>query len=407
MTESAASDTFVRAKIAEMSAAVQDDNPYSRLMALQRMGVVDNYRAIRDKAVLVVGVGGVGSVAADMLARCGIGKLLLFDYDKVELANMNRLFFTPKQRGQSKVEAAQATLLEINPDVEIEAHNCNICSEFDLFFDRIVNGGICASSATAEGSSGAEARDKAPPVSPRLSQKGRCGVDLVLSCVDNFAARITISQACNEAGVVWMNSGVSESATSGQIQTCVPGLLACFQCAPPYVVATSGDERAIKREGVCAASLPTTMGIVAGLLVQNALKYLLTFGQTTPFLAYNSLEDFFPSFSMQPNPQCADSWCRKRQAEVAEKGIPISAYFLTLKKEQDAAESAKGAVVHEDNPFGISLMDEGSSSTNGASVAPPASPSPAKDEPMKTQKKAAEDGASIQDLMEKMKLLQS
>ena len=45
----------------------------------------------------VVGVGGVGSVTAEMLTRCGIGKLILFDYDKVELANMNRLFFQPHQ----------------------------------------------------------------------------------------------------------------------------------------------------------------------------------------------------------------------------------------------------------------------------------------------------------------------
>lgn len=36
------------------------------------------------------------------------------------------------------------------------------------------------------------------------------------------------------------------------------------QCAPPYVVATKEDENAIKREGVCAASLPTTMGVTAG-----------------------------------------------------------------------------------------------------------------------------------------------
>lgn len=43
------------------------------------------------------GVGGVGSVAAEMLTRCGIGGLLLYDYDTVELANMNRLFFTPNQ----------------------------------------------------------------------------------------------------------------------------------------------------------------------------------------------------------------------------------------------------------------------------------------------------------------------
>ena len=47
----------------------------------------------------MVGVGGVGSVTSEMLTRCGVGKLILFDYDKVELANMNRLFFTPEQSG--------------------------------------------------------------------------------------------------------------------------------------------------------------------------------------------------------------------------------------------------------------------------------------------------------------------
>lgn len=39
---------------------------------------------------------------------------------------------------------------------------------------------------------------------------------------------------------------------------------ACFECLPPLVVASGIDERTLKREGVCAASLPTTMGIVAG-----------------------------------------------------------------------------------------------------------------------------------------------
>ena len=56
---------------------------YSRLMALQRMGIVENYERIRSMTIIIVGVGGVGSVAADMLTRCGVGKLILFDYDKV------------------------------------------------------------------------------------------------------------------------------------------------------------------------------------------------------------------------------------------------------------------------------------------------------------------------------------
>jgi ubiquitin-like modifier-activating enzyme 5 len=45
-----------------------------------------------------------------------------------------------------------------------------------------------------------------------------------------------------------------------------------FQCAPPLVVASGIDEKTLKRDGVCAASLPTTMAIIAGFLVQNTLK---------------------------------------------------------------------------------------------------------------------------------------
>lgn len=58
-----------REKIEKMSSEVVDSNPYSRLMALQRMGIVKDYERIREKSVAVVGVGGVGSVTADMLTR--------------------------------------------------------------------------------------------------------------------------------------------------------------------------------------------------------------------------------------------------------------------------------------------------------------------------------------------------
>ena len=53
-------------------------------------------------------------------------------------------------------------------------------------------------------------------------------MNLVLSCVDNFEARMTINQACNELGQVWMESGVSENAVSGHIQLIKPGETACF-----------------------------------------------------------------------------------------------------------------------------------------------------------------------------------
>lgn len=93
------------------------------------------------------------------------------------------------------------------------------------------------------------------------------------------------------------------------------------------MVASGIDESTLKRDGVCAASLPTTMGIVAGLLVQNTLKYkymnnnvvifvtrfLLDFGTVSNYIGYNALTDFFPTMSMKPNPQCHDVYCRKQQ----------------------------------------------------------------------------------------------
>uniref|UniRef100_A0A6N2NEQ3 THIF-type NAD/FAD binding fold domain-containing protein n=3 Tax=Salix TaxID=40685 RepID=A0A6N2NEQ3_SALVM len=86
LTKLAKSAPVRRTKVQDMSAEVVDSNPYSRLMALQRMGIVDNYERIRELSVAIVGIGGVGSVAAEMLTRCGIGRLLLYDYDTVELA---------------------------------------------------------------------------------------------------------------------------------------------------------------------------------------------------------------------------------------------------------------------------------------------------------------------------------
>jgi len=114
---------------------------------------------------------------------------------------MNRLFFTPDQAGLSKVAAAAATLTGINPDVEIEAHNSNITTmdNFDHFMGRIEKGGIDGNR-----------------------------VDLVLSCVDNYEARVAINSVCNELGMDWMESGVAENAVSGHIQLLKPGRTACF-----------------------------------------------------------------------------------------------------------------------------------------------------------------------------------
>ncbi|XP_034850638.1 ubiquitin-like modifier-activating enzyme 5 [Mirounga leonina] len=366
-----------RVRIEKMSPEVVDSNPYSRLMALKRMGIVSDYEKIRTFAVAIVGVGGVGSVTAEMLTRCGIGKLLLFDYDKVELANMNRLFFQPHQAGLSKVQAAEYTLRNINPDVLFEVHNYNITTveNFQHFMDRISNGGL---------------------------EEGK-PVDLVLSCVDNFEARMTINTACNELGQTWMESGVSENAVSGHIQLIIPGESACFACAPPLVVAANIDEKTLKREGVCAASLPTTMGVVAGILVQNVLKFLLNFGTVSFYLGYNAMQDFFPTMSMKPNPQCDDRNCRKQQEEYKKK-------VAALPKQEAAQEEEE--IIHEDNEWGIELVSEVSEEELKNSSGPvPDLPEgitvaytiPKKQEDSVAEVTVEDSGESLEDLMTKMK----
>lgn len=99
----------------------------------------------------------------------------------------------------------------------------------------------------------------------------------------------------------------------------------------------------MKREGVCAASLPTTMGIVAGFLVQNALKFLLQFGQVSYYLGYNAMEDFFPKMILRPNPNCDDTNCRQRQKE----------YLAKPKLQPKPTEVIEEKPVHEDNEWGV------------------------------------------------------
>eukprot|EP00871_Galdieria_phlegrea_P003033 jgi/Galph1/3730/GphlegSOOS_G2425.1 len=311
-----------------MNEEISDTNPYSRLVALKKLGVVKNFEQIRSFSVAVVGLGGIGSVAAEMLVRCGIGKLQVFDYDKVELANMNRLFFRPEQCGQAKVHAAKETFRSINPDVVVEAYDFDITSvnKYDVFCQALTHGSL----------------------------SGCAPVNLVLSCVDNYNARSTINMVCNEHRLRWFESGVSEDALSGHIQFIFPGAFACYSCVPPLLVASGIDESTLKREGVCAASLPTTMGIIAGLLVQNSLKYLLDFGQVSSYIGYSAITDYFSAMAVKPNDSCSDPNCRHWQKVYQEE---------KQKQRKENVEQLKSVELeqptHDNNEWAVQVVDGG------------------------------------------------
>ena len=83
----------------------------------------------QDKAVAIAGLGGLGSNIAVMLARSGVGNLLLIDYDRVEYSNLNRQYYLPCHVGRLKAEALTEQLLQINPALQLTVRVEKITAE--------------------------------------------------------------------------------------------------------------------------------------------------------------------------------------------------------------------------------------------------------------------------------------
>jgi len=78
--------------------------------------------ALEASTVAVIGLGGVGSFAAEALARAGVGRLVLVDHDFVCVTNINRqLVASTSTVGRPKVEVMRERVLDINPGIKVEA----------------------------------------------------------------------------------------------------------------------------------------------------------------------------------------------------------------------------------------------------------------------------------------------
>lgn len=78
------------------------------------------------KNVGIAGCGGLGSNCAVALARVGIGKLVLTDFDIIEESNLNRQYFFYDQIGKPKVFSLKENILRINPSIKIEEYNIKL-----------------------------------------------------------------------------------------------------------------------------------------------------------------------------------------------------------------------------------------------------------------------------------------
>jgi len=78
---------------------------------------------LKDSSVGIAGAGGLGSNAAIALARAGVGRLVIVDFDKVEESNLNRQYYFRDQIGQVKVEALKENIKRVNQWMKVEIFN--------------------------------------------------------------------------------------------------------------------------------------------------------------------------------------------------------------------------------------------------------------------------------------------
>ncbi|KCV70578.1 hypothetical protein H696_02923 [Fonticula alba] len=253
-----------------------------------------------NKAVVVIGTGGVGAVAAEMLARSHIGRLHLIDRDRFEPANLNRLGAEIGDLHQSKALALAARLRQYLPAAPPDSYTSVLAGvphedKPQAFREAAINA-YCWDVSVVE---------TAAHLLTLLKTGSICGtrpVDLVICCVDNYQARLSVNMICNMIGATWIETGASEDAVGGHIQLIRPGRTPCF---------------------ACAASVPTTPALVAGMAVQLAYKLFLQFGQISTYVSYNGLQDSMRAHQFRPNPECMDHHCQARQADATATGDDV------------------------------------------------------------------------------------
>ena len=149
-----------------------EDSRYARQERLPQIGA-SGQKALRDRTVAIIGLGALGSVGADLLARAGVGRLLLIDRDIVEASNLQRQTLYTEEDARlalPKAVAAEQRLALVNPEIKLEMHAIDL---------------------TAENIQGVLAE-----------------VDLILDGTDNFATRYLLNDYAVSHQVAFVYAGV-------------------------------------------------------------------------------------------------------------------------------------------------------------------------------------------------------
>lgn len=210
---------------------MQNDR-YSRQIRYKNIGP-DGQDKLLSSKVAIVGMGALGCVSANELARAGVGYIRMIDRDLVELSNLQRqILYTEADAADSvpKVFAAAEHLSAANPEIELDP----------VFSDL--------SSANADELLG--------------------GIDLIVDATDNLETRYLINEFCVQNNIPWVYGGAVES--EGMTASFLPGG-PCLTC---FTGTSSGAGQSSGRTCSTVGVLNSLTAIVASIQVTESIKIL-------------------------------------------------------------------------------------------------------------------------------------
>lgn len=189
---------------------------------------------LHDAAVLIVGLGGLGSAAAPYLVGAGIGRIGLADPDTVSESNLQRqVLYTESQIGRPKPAAARERLAALSSSTRFDLH--------------------------PEGLTAENARELV------------AAYDLVVECCDNFTTRYLLDEACAEVGRPWVYGSIG--AFHGQVS------LFNGRTGRRYTELYPDREALCALPRSTAGVLGTVPGVIGAIEASEAIKWIAGFGE--------------------------------------------------------------------------------------------------------------------------------
>ncbi len=192
--------------------------------------------------VMVIGAGALGNEIVKQLGLLGVGHVFIADLDTIERSNLTRsVLFRERDCGQAKAEVAARAVEEINPEVKAQPFVGNVV--YDL------GAGVYSE------------------------------MDLVFGALDNREARVSINQHCWNLNIPWLDGAIE--VLHGIARMFLPPDGPCYECTMSELDYKLLDQRRscalLSRADLLAGKVPTTpttASVIAGIQVQEAVKYL-------------------------------------------------------------------------------------------------------------------------------------